>query len=78
MIELLSYEILLLNPLEIYSKVPNPIVPMYLFKDVRGFLCMNIIGSMGGVIYVAMSIIWPSRRLSILTSGFGADCFQRL
>lgn len=50
---------------EIYSKVPNPIVPMYLFKDVRGFTCMNIIGSMGGTIYVALSIIWPSQVANI-------------
>jgi hypothetical protein len=40
---------------------------MYLFKDVRGFTCLNIIGSMGGTVYMALSIIWPSRKF--LTNG---------
>jgi hypothetical protein len=47
---------------ELYSGVPNPLVPMHFFKDIRGFVCLVIIGSVSGVMYVALSIIWPSRK----------------
>lgn len=36
---------------------------MHFFKDVRGFDCLVVIGSVSGVMYVALSIIWPSRIL---------------
>jgi hypothetical protein len=48
--------------IEIYSRQPNPIVPMELFKDLSGFVCLNIIEAVAGTSYVALSIIWPSRE----------------
>jgi hypothetical protein len=50
---------------EIYSGTPNPLVPMHFFKDFRGFVCLNIICAVSGVLYVSLSIIWPSQVVAI-------------
>ncbi|RFU28413.1 hypothetical protein B7463_g7912, partial [Scytalidium lignicola] len=50
---------------EIYSNVSNPLVPMHFFKDVRGFVCLNIICIVSGVLYVSLSVIWPSQVAAI-------------
>ena len=50
---------------EIFSGMPNPLVPMHFFKDLRGFVCLIVIASVSGTIYVAMSIIWPSQVVAI-------------
>ena len=55
---------------EIYSGVPNPLVPMHFFEDVRGFVRLIIIALVRGTIFfVAMSIIWPSQVAAI----YGAE-----
>ncbi|EXJ70269.1 uncharacterized protein A1O5_06337 [Cladophialophora psammophila CBS 110553] len=59
---------------EIYSKVPNPLVPMYVFRDLRGYVCLTVIISVSGVIYIALSIIWPSQVARIY--GAGATSWQ--
>lgn len=46
---------------EAYSNRPNPLVPMYVFKDVRGFSMLCIICAVSGVGYLATAIIWPSQ-----------------
>lgn len=48
--------------LEIYSNVPNPLMPMNLFKDLRGFVCLNVMAACAGGLYVSLSILWPSRK----------------
>ncbi|KAK4947679.1 hypothetical protein LTR10_013625 [Elasticomyces elasticus] len=59
---------------EIYSGVPNPLVPMYFFKDLRGFDCLVVICGVSGISYVAPSIIWPSQVASIY--GLNATSWQ--
>ncbi|KAI1613098.1 fungal trichothecene efflux pump [Exophiala viscosa] len=59
---------------EIFSGVPNPLVPMYFFKDVRGFDCLVVICGVSGISYVAPSIIWPSQVASIY--GLNATSWQ--
>ena len=46
---------------EAYSKRPNALVPMHVFKDVRGFSMLCIICAVSGVGYLATAIIWPSQ-----------------
>lgn len=47
---------------EAYTPCPNPIVDISLFKDVRGYVCLNIISMAAGAMYIALSIIWPQRE----------------
>ncbi|OQU97446.1 hypothetical protein CLAIMM_03376 [Cladophialophora immunda] len=50
---------------EIYSGVANPLIPMYFFKDLRGFTCLVVICGISGISYVAPSIIWPTQVAEI-------------
>jgi hypothetical protein len=54
---------------EIYARIPNPVVPMYFFKDVRGFSCLAVIASVSGSAYVGPTIIWPSQVANIYGVG---------
>ena len=45
-----------------FAGIPNPLVPTYYFRDLRGFVCLNIISAVAGTLYVSLSIIWPSRK----------------
>lgn len=47
--------------LEIYAGVHNPLIPMYFFKDIRGFTCLAIVCGISGISYVGPSIIWPTQ-----------------
>lgn len=47
---------------EAYSSTPNPFVEMRLFKNLRGFVCLNVISMAGGALYLSLSIIWPQRE----------------
>lgn len=53
---------------EMFSGVPNPLVPTHLFRDIRGFVMLNVIASVAGTVYVSMSIIWPSQVATIYGS----------
>jgi hypothetical protein len=53
---------------EIYGNVKYPIIPMPMFKDVRGFACINIISAITGCINVALFIVWPSQVVYIFGS----------
>ncbi|KIW23924.1 uncharacterized protein PV07_12085 [Cladophialophora immunda] len=50
---------------EIYSTTPNPLVPMYFFRDLRGFTCLVIICSVSGASYVAPTVVWPSQVAAV-------------
>lgn len=47
---------------ESYCPSPNPFVEMRLFKNFRGFVCLNIISMAGGALYLSLQIIWPQRK----------------
>lgn len=40
----------------------EPFLPMHLFKDVRGFTSLLVVASSGGIAFVGMHIIWPTRK----------------
>jgi hypothetical protein len=44
-----------------FSKRPNALIPVHVFKDVRGFVMLCIICAVSGVVYLATAIIWPSQ-----------------
>ncbi|KIW84313.1 hypothetical protein Z517_03563 [Fonsecaea pedrosoi CBS 271.37] len=51
------------------SKVPNKLVPLYFFRDLRGFVCLITIEMVSGTIYIALSIIWPSQVAQVYGAG---------
>lgn len=53
---------------EVYGKVTNPIIPMHLFKDIRGFGCVVIISAITGCLQTAAFIVWPSQVAYIFGS----------
>jgi hypothetical protein len=46
---------------EVFGKVASPIIPMHLFKDIRGFSCVVIISAITGCLQTAAFIVWPSQ-----------------
>jgi type IV secretory pathway TrbL component len=44
----------------------NAFFAVHLFKDVRGFGMNCICSAVGGISYVALSIIWPTRKYPFL------------
>jgi hypothetical protein len=44
----------------------NAFFAVHLFKDVRGFGMNCICSAVGGISYVALSIIWPTRKCPFL------------
>ncbi|PMD49988.1 trichothecene efflux pump [Hyaloscypha bicolor E] len=46
---------------EAYTSSPNPMVDLTLFKDIRGYLCLNIVSMAAGAMYIALSVIWPQQ-----------------
>ncbi|KIW86576.1 hypothetical protein Z517_01974 [Fonsecaea pedrosoi CBS 271.37] len=54
---------------EMFSKVEYPIIPLRLFKDLRGFTCCAILSATSGTSYTALNIVWPSEVNTI----YGAD-----
>ncbi|KAJ5916116.1 hypothetical protein N7504_000131 [Penicillium tannophilum] len=53
---------------EVYGNVSTPIIPMHLFKDVRGFACVVIISAVCGCLQTAAFIVWPSQVTYIFGS----------
>lgn len=51
---------------EAYTPSPNPFIELRLFRNVRGFVCLNIISAAAGAMYIALSIIWPQRMFPLL------------
>lgn len=49
---------------EAYCPSPNPFIEMRLFKNVRGFVCLNVISMAGGALYLSLQLIWPQREHS--------------
>ncbi|KAF2806809.1 trichothecene efflux pump [Mytilinidion resinicola] len=46
---------------EVFVPLAVPIIPMRLFKSVRGFVILNILSALSGAIYIGLSIIWPTQ-----------------
>ncbi|OAL40510.1 hypothetical protein AYO20_00246 [Fonsecaea nubica] len=44
---------------------PNPFVEMRLFKNVRGFVCLNVISMAGGALYLSLQLIWPQQVVAV-------------
>ncbi|KAL2421666.1 Trichothecene efflux pump TRI12 [Exophiala dermatitidis] len=53
---------------EVFSHTPNPLIPMHLFKDLRGFTPLFIISAVSGTVYLATAILWPSQISAIYAS----------
>ncbi|OQV06491.1 hypothetical protein CLAIMM_11048 [Cladophialophora immunda] len=53
---------------EVFSHTPNPLIPMHLFKDLRGFTPLFIISAVSGTVYLATAILWPSQVSAIYAS----------
>jgi MFS family permease len=50
---------------EIYGHPELPIYDMRLFKDFRGFACINIISAVMGCMNLAMYVVWPSQVVKV-------------
>lgn len=50
---------------ECFANLSQPIIPMRLFKDVRGLACIIILSAVFGAINTALFIIWPSQVVHI-------------
>ncbi|CZR68169.1 related to trichothecene efflux pump [Phialocephala subalpina] len=46
---------------EAYTPSPNPMVDLTLFKDIQGYLCLNIVSMAAGAMYIALNVIWPQQ-----------------
>ncbi|KAH0847595.1 hypothetical protein FOPE_00742 [Fonsecaea pedrosoi] len=53
---------------EVYTPSPNPIVDMTLFKDIRGYVCLNIVSMAAGAMYIALNVIWPQQVVLVYGS----------
>lgn len=50
---------------EAYSGVQYPIIPLRLYKDLRGFTCCAILSATSGTSYTALNIVWPTEVSNI-------------
>jgi hypothetical protein len=41
----------------------KPLLPKSSFKDIRGYTMVLICSCVGGITYIGLSIIWPTRKL---------------
>ena len=58
---------------EIYGGPELPIYDMRLFKDFRGFACINIISAIAGCMNFAVYVVWPAQVVKVFgtsTSGW--------
>ncbi|KAI1612335.1 fungal trichothecene efflux pump [Exophiala viscosa] len=62
--------LLLLCFWDVYSKTPNPIIPVRAWKDLRGFAPLACISEAAGAMYVAPVIIWPAQVVRVYGSHF--------
>jgi len=53
---------------EAYSGVEYPIIPLRLYRDLRGFTCCAILSATSGTSYTALNIVWPTEVNSIYGS----------
>lgn len=56
----------LTTTIELFSGVPVPIVPLRMFKDLRGFCVLCAISALGGIAILAPDIVWPTGELFML------------
>jgi hypothetical protein len=53
---------------ECFAKIDRPIMPMKLFRDLRGFTCLVVISSTMGVLNIALFIMYPQQVVNIFGS----------
>jgi hypothetical protein len=53
---------------ECFANIERPIIPMKLFRDLRGFTCLVIISSTMGVMNLALFIMYPQQVVYIFGS----------
>jgi MFS family permease len=53
---------------ETFLTPQQPIVPMHLFRDLRGFTCLEVISATYGVINIALFVMWPQQVTYIFGS----------
>lgn len=53
---------------ECFATIECPIVPMRLFRDIRGFACLTAIACVMGVMNIALFILWPQQITYIFGS----------
>ncbi|CAN9322067.1 unnamed protein product [Alternaria alternata] len=53
---------------EVFLPPAQPIVPMYFFRDMRGFTCLEVISATYGIINIALFIMWPQQVVYIFGS----------
>ncbi|KAF9737478.1 hypothetical protein PMIN04_009176 [Paraphaeosphaeria minitans] len=57
---------------EVFLTPAQPIIPMRLFRDLRGFTCLEVISATYGVMNIALFIIWPQQIANIFGSTVGS------
>ncbi|KAF5865502.1 hypothetical protein ETB97_003345 [Aspergillus alliaceus] len=58
---------------ECFGSVQYPIVPMKLFRDIRGFSCLVIISAVMGIMNVALFIMWPGQVVHIFGTSLDTE-----
>ncbi|CAN9083228.1 unnamed protein product [Alternaria alternata] len=53
---------------EVFLPPAQPIVPMYFFRDMRGFTCLEVISATYGIINIALFVMWPQQVVYIFGS----------
>ncbi|KAI5373862.1 hypothetical protein J4E82_007403 [Alternaria postmessia] len=53
---------------EVFLPPAQPIIPMYFFRDMRGFTCLEVISATYGIINIALFVMWPQQVVYIFGS----------
>ncbi|RYO40855.1 hypothetical protein AA0111_g1315 [Alternaria arborescens] len=53
---------------EVFLPPAQPIVPMYFFRDMRGFTCLEVISATYGIINIALFVMWSQQVVYIFGS----------
>ena len=53
---------------ETFFPPEKPIIPMRLFRDLRGFACLEVVSSTFGVMNIALFVMWPQQVVYIFGS----------
>ncbi|CAN9313420.1 unnamed protein product [Alternaria alternata] len=53
---------------EVFLSPAQPIIPMYFFRDMRGFTCLEVISATYGIINIALFVMWPQQVVYIFGS----------
>ncbi|KAH6863177.1 fungal trichothecene efflux pump [Alternaria alternata] len=53
---------------EVFLPPAQPIIPMYFFRDMRGYTCLEVISATYGIINIALFVMWPQQVVYIFGS----------